>query len=135
MSVESDLAYLTTLGATENILTALFEESKDDFVIVECPFRDITSIAIKSFTVPITFGSNTVELTVRKDLSDDEWWITENGTVNGQNFTSIGRFTLGSFMHEHKDFTYILVSPYSYTPSEEKLCLQCIANSSLLIKY
>lgn len=135
MSVESDLAYLNSLGSTEGVLNALFEDTKDDFVIVECPFRDITSTAIKSFTVPITFGSNTVDITVRKDLSDDEWWITEKGTVNGENFNSIGRYTLGSFIHEHKDFTYIIVSPYEYKPEEEKLCLQCIANSSLLIKY
>lgn len=135
MSVESDLTYLTTLGATESILTALFEDTKDDFEIVECPFRDVTSTATKSFTVPITFGSNTVDLTIRKDLSDNEWWITEKGTVNGENFNSIGKYTLGSFIHEHKDFTYILVSPYEYNPDEEKLCLQCIANSSILIKY
>ena len=135
MSVESDLAYLNTLGATESVLTALFEDTKDDFVIVECPFRDVASTAIKSFTVPIVFGDNTIEITVRKNLSDKEWWITEKGTVNGAAFYSVGKFTLGSFIHEHKDFTYILVSPYAYNPEEEKLCLQCFTNCSLLLKY
>lgn len=135
MSVESDLAYLNTLGATENILTALFEDTKDDFAVVECPFRDVSSTAIKSFTVPIVFGDNTIEITVRKNLSDNEWWLTEKGTVNGSSFSSIGKFTLGSFIHEHKDFTYIIVSPYTYNPDEEKLCLQCFTNCSLLLKY
>lgn len=134
MSVETDLSYLTMLGANEQVLTALYTDTKDDFEIVECPFKDLNSTDTKSFTVPIVFGSNTVEITIRKNLSDNEWWISEQGTVNGENFSSIGRFTLNSFIHKHKDFTYIIVSPYEYG-TDDKLNLQCFINSSLLLKY
>ena len=136
MSVESDLSYLKSLGTSESVLNALYEDNKDDFEVVELPFSEITSTAIKSFTVPVSFGANNVTLTLRKDLSDNEWWITEEGTVNAQPFYSIGRFTLNSFIHQHKEFTYIIVSPYSYEVDQnEKLTLQCMANCSLLLKY
>lgn len=136
MSVESDLKYLNSLGATENVLNALYDDNKDDFEIVELPFSEVVSTSIKSFSVPISFGTNNITLTLRKDLSDNEWWITEEGSVNAKPFYSTGRFTLNSFIHKHKEFTYIIVSPYKYEVDQnEKLTLQCMANCSLLLKY
>ena len=134
MSVESDLAYLNSLGATSSVLSSLLKDTKDDFVVIPFPFAELNSTT-RSFTVPISFGGNTVSLEVRKDLSDNEWWITENGSVNGDNYTHIGRFTLNSFIHEHADFTYIIVSPYPFEKEEDKTSFQCLANCSLLLKY
>lgn len=134
MSVESDLDYLYSLGVTESVLTALEKDTKDDFVIIPFPFAEL-NYTTRSFIVPISFGGNTVSLEVRKDLSDNEWWITENGTVNGNNYSHIGRFTLNSFIHEHADFSYIIVSPYPFEKDEDKTSVQCLANCSLLLKY
>lgn len=135
MSVESDLEYLYSLGATKNVLFALSEDIKDDFVIIPLPFSELTSVATKSFSVSVVFGGNTVTLELRKDLSDNDWWITENGSVNGSNYSHIGRFTLNSFIHEHTDFTYIIVSPYELDTTDDKMAVRCLANSSLLLKY
>ena len=135
MSVESDLEYLYSLGATKNVLFALSEDIKDDFVIIPLPFSELTSVATKSFSVSVVFGGNTVTLELRKDLSDNDWWITENGSVNGSNYSHIGRFTLNSFIHEYADFTYIIVSPYELDTTEDKMAVRCLANSSLLLKY
>lgn len=135
MSVESDLEYLYSLGATKNVLSALSEDTKDDFVVIPLPFSELTSVATKSFSVSVVFGGNTVTLELRKDLSDNDWWITENGSVNGSNYSHIGRFTLNSFIHEHADFTYVIVSPYELDTTDEKMAVRCLANSSLLLKY
>lgn len=135
MSVSSDLSYLQSLGASIDTLKFLAEDTKDDFEIIVTPFLELSSNANKSFTSTIVFGDNTVELTLRKDLSDNDWWITESGVVNGKSLKSIGRFTLDTLIHEHNTFTYIIVSPYPYDPNDNKLSIQCIAQSSLLIKY
>ena len=132
MSEQSDYMYLTNLGATDSVLNSLAEELNDDFVVVDTPFAPIETDNAYSVTVPIEFGGNAISLTLRKDLSDDNWWLVEEGSVNGQKVAYTSRFTLDSFIHYHGVFTYIIVSPFKFTESTAR---SCIAHSSLLVKY
>lgn len=135
MSVESDVTYLKSLGTTKGVLEALIADTKDDLEVVTAPFSELLNSSDKAFTVPISFLGNTLQITVRKDLSDNDWWITEEGTVNGEEVKFISRFTLNSFLHKHANYSYIIVSPYEYNKDDDKLSISCIANASLLIKY
>lgn len=126
---ELTLAYLNSLGATTEVVRELLEEHNDDTILVEKPFIQVLNNEDSSFSVDVSFMGNQCTFTLRKDLSDSQWWILENGTVNGTAYTATQRFTLNSFLHFHKDFTYMIVSPYSMDNM-----LMCIAHSSLLIK-
>lgn len=130
MSANDDYKYLQSLGMPDYVLKDLAEEGNDDFVVIEKPFAQVLTSDDKSFTVPMEFAGNQIELTLRKDLTDNNWWIEENGTVNGESYTSISRFTLNSFIHFHKNFTYIFVSPYPIDNMD-----MSVAFSSLLVKY
>lgn len=132
---EDEVTYLKSLGVTKSVLEALQLDTKDDLELVEKPFAELLNSSDKAFTVPISFLGNTLQLTLRKDLSDNDWWITEEGSVNGESVSFISRYTLDSFFHKHASYSYIIVSPYAYNTEDEKLALSCIANSSLLIKY
>lgn len=135
MSIETDLSYLQSLGATNGVLFSISEDTKDDFVVTELPFFELSQSLDTSFTVSVSFGGNSVNISIRKNLSDNEWWIVEEGSVSGESVNFVQRFTLNSFMHKYAPYTYVIVSPYEYNSDDEKLARQCIANSSLLVKY
>ena len=137
MEQDPELTALYNLGATENILRELArEEDHDNAVVCELPFASLQDSAAQAVTVPVTFGGNSINFSLRKDLSDGAWWITEEGTVNGEAYSSVQRFNLNSFHHIRDSWEYIIISPYEYNEQlSDQLKRQCVANSSLLIKY
>ena len=137
MEQSTELQHLYSLGANEALLREIAkEEDHDETVLCELPFNALQNNANQSITVPISFGSNNINFTLRKSLSDGSWWITEEGTVKGETFNSVQRFNLNSFHHVRDSWEYTIISPYAYSEElSEQLKRQCIANSSLLIKY
>ena len=137
MEQDPELTALYKLGASDNILRELAKEEDHEMAVVcELPFNSLLTTNVQAVIVPITFGGNTVNFTLRRDLSDGAWWITEEGTVKGQAYTSIQRFNLNSFHHIRDSWEYIIISPYEYNEQlSDQLKRQCVANSSLLIKY
>lgn len=137
MEQDPELTALYELGATESILKELaYEEDHDNAVVCELPFSSLQDNVVQSITVPVTFGGNTVNFTLRKNLSDGAWWIIEEGTVRGEAYKSIQRFNLNSFHHIRDSWEYIIISTYDYNEQlSDQLKRQCVANSSLLIKY
>lgn len=137
MEQDAELTVLYSLGATEELLKQFAREDQhDNSVICETPFSSLQDTNAESIVVPITFGGNTVNFSLRKDLSDNAWWIIEEGTINGEAYSSVQRFVLNSFHHIRDSWEYIIISPYEYNEQlSDQLKRQCIANSSLLIKY
>lgn len=137
MEQDPELIALYELGATEDILRELaYEEDHDNAVVCELPFSSLQDNTTQSITVPVTFGGNTVNFTLRKDLSDGAWWLIEEGTVKGEAYSSVQRFNLNSFHHIRDSWEYIIISTYDYNEQlSDQLKRQCVANSSLLIKY
>ena len=137
MEQDPELTALYKLGANDTILRELSKEEDHEMAVVcELPFNSLLTTNVQALIVPITFGGNTVNFTLRKDLSDGAWWITEEGTVKGKAYTSIQRFNLNSFHHIRDSWEYIIISPYEYNEQlSDQLKRQCVANSSLLIKY
>ena len=136
-TVLEELQYLHALGATDSVLKDLaLDDDHDNFVVCETPFSAMQSIATFSATVPIEFGGNSISLTLHKTLSDNSWWIDEEGSVNNVKQNSVQRFMLDSYKHRYAEWMYIIVSPYPYSEDlSEEMKRQCIANCSLLIKY
>lgn len=137
MEQDPELTALYKLGANDTILRELAKEEDHEMAVVcELPFNSLLTTNVQALIVPITFGGNTVNFTLRRDLSDGAWWITEEGTVKGKAYTSIQRFNLNSFHHIRDSWEYIIISPYEYNEQlSDQLKRQCVANSSLLIKY
>lgn len=137
MEQNPELTALYKLGATDTILRELAREEDHEMAVVcELPFTSLLTTNVQALIVPITFGGNTINFTLRRDLSDGAWWITEEGTVKGKAYTSIQRFNLNSFHHIRDSWEYIIISPYEYNEQlSDQLKRQCVANSSLLIKY
>lgn len=137
MEQNAELTVLYALGATEDILKQFArEEQHDNSVLCETPFSSLQDTNAESVVVPVTFGGNSISFYLRKSLSDGSWWLTEEGTVNGEAYNSVQRFNLNSFHHINDSWEYIIISPYEYNEQlSDQLKRQCIANSSLLIKY
>lgn len=137
MEQTPEIIALYNLGATENILKEFArEEDHDNAVVCELPFSSLQDNTAQAVTVPVTFGGNSINFSLRKSLSDCSWWITEEGTVNGEYYNSVQRFNLNSFHHIRDSWEYIIISPYEYNEQlSDQLKRQCVANSSLLIKY
>ena len=137
MEQTPELIALYNLGATENILKELArEEDHDNAVVCELPFASLQNSTAQAVTVPVTFGGNSINFSLRKNISDGSWWIIEEGTVNGEAYNSVQRFNLNSFHHIRDSWEYIIISPYEYNEQfSDQLKRQCVANSSLLIKY
>lgn len=129
---QEELNYLYALGATESVLQDLaLDEYHDNFVVCPQPFASLLTNEDVAVSVPVEFGGTTITFTLRKTLSDGSWWLTEDSDDN-----SVERFVLDTYKHRTKSFTYIIVSPYEYREDlSDTLKRQCIANSSLLIKY
>lgn len=129
---QEELNYLYTLGATDSVLKALaLDDDHDTFVVCAQPFSALSDDSAQAVSVPVEFGGTTVIFSLRKTLSDGSWWVTEEG-----NESTIQRFVLDTYKHRYGSFSYIIVSPYSYSEDfSDGLKRQCIANCSLLIKY
>lgn len=134
---EEELQYLYSLGATDSVLSDLaFDTDHDNFVVCAQPFIALENSSSCAVSVPVTFGGNTVTYHLRKSLSDGSWWITEEGTVSGSISEFVERFMLNSYKHLSSNWMYVIVSPYEYSEDlSDALKRQCIAHSSLLIRY
>ena len=130
--IQEELDYLYTLGATDSVLKDLaLDDDHDTFVVCAQPFRSLSDDSAQAVSVPVEFGGTIVTFSLRKTLSDGSWWLTEEG-----NESIIQRFVLDTYKHRYGSFSYIIVSPYSYSEDfSDVLKRQCIANCSLLIKY
>ena len=129
---QEELDYLYALGATDSVLKDLaLDDDHDTFVVCAQPFSVLSDDSAQTISVPVEFGGTTVTFSLRKTLSDGSWWFTEEG-----NESAIQRFVLDTYKHRYGSFSYIIVSPYSYSEDfSDALKRQCIANCSLLIKY
>lgn len=130
-SVENEIAYLQGLGATAKDLEVLSSDtSHSEFAVAQEVFSGISQ-DLSSATVPVVLGSTTIQLTLRKDLSDKAWWIDEDSGSDKEHTL----FGLHKLVHYEKDYTYIIVSTYEWDNEDLSKQLLCISNASLLIRY
>lgn len=135
IEAEEEVQYLKSLGATdETLLNMAIDGNHANFVVCPQPFSSLGEA--EAISVPIEFGGNLVTLTLRKSLSDDSWWLSEEGNVNNTNVNTVQRFMLDTYKHLYANWMYIIVSPYKYKEDmSDQLKRQCLVNCSLLIKY
>ena len=132
-----ELQYLYALGATDSVLSTLaLDDDHENFVVCPQPFIALQDSTDKTIVVPVEFGGNIVNFILRQSLNESSWWITEEGSVSNEEIHTVQRFLLNAFKHRANNWTYMIVSPYPYSEDlSDTLKRQCIANSSLLIKY
>lgn len=130
-SVETDFAYLQSLGVTSEDIQALLADVKHTtFVVAQSVFSGVTADK-PSVSVPIVLGSRTIKFTLRKNLSDNDWWLDEE-SGDAVEHTLFG---LHKFAHYDADYTYIIVSPYAWSADSLEDQLLCLNSASLLIRY
>lgn len=130
-SIENEVTYLQSLGVTAEDLDVLNTDIRHtEFAIAQSVFSGISEDK-PSATVPVVLGSTTVQLTIRRNLSDNDWWIDEDNGSDKEHTL----FGLHKFAHYEKSYTYIIVSPYEWDDEDIKKQLLCISNASLLIRY
>jgi hypothetical protein len=122
------------LGVTDKVLEVLTEDTTHDTqCVVEKPFAELTEAAL-AYVTTLTFGTNSVTLSLHKTFSDDEWWIDEKGSVNGKAYTNKVKVSLNTYLHFDSAFTYIIVSPYAYGKTLKEQ-ITCLANCSFMLRY
>jgi hypothetical protein len=131
---QNDALYLKQLGASNFVVTALMADTTHDtFCVLEKPFGELTE-NIFAYTTTVSFGANTLKLTLRKTFSDNNWWIDEEGVFEGKSYRHSSLVRFNSYVHFNSEFTYILVSPYTFT-NDIKEQIACLANCSFLLRY
>ena len=129
-SLENEYTYLQSLGVTSEDLTTLLVDTKHTtFVVAQSVFSGVTKDE-PSTSVTVSLGSRTLKLTLRKNISDSDWWLDEE-SGNTKEHTLFG---LHKFAHYDADYTYIIVSPYAWSDNIEDQLL-CLNSASLLIRY
>ncbi len=134
--LQEEIDYLKQLGTSKSVIDTFAEDTiHDNFCVIPTPFSEFTK-SVKAYSFVASFGGNTVVFTIRKTLSDNEWWIDEEATIDNETFTEHTLFRLNTLAHFDRKYTYALVSPYTYESNatlEEQL--QSIANCSILLRY
>ena len=134
--LQNEVDYLKQLGTPKSIIDTFAEDTAhDNFCVIPTPFSEFTS-SIKAYSFVASFGGNTVVFTIRKTLSDGEWWLDEEASIDNETFSEHTLFRLDTLAHFDRKYTYAIVSPYKYSSDatlEEQL--QCISNCSILLRY